>query len=85
MADENVSALLILDNQILLDTEDDSTPMVGIVTERDLCRRVLAQGMDVTQTVSQVMTHEVISLDHNAYVYEAMLAMLRNNVHHLLY
>ncbi|EEO06505.1 cyclic nucleotide-binding/CBS domain-containing protein [Vibrio cholerae] len=83
MADENVSALLILDNQILLDTEDDSTPVVGIVTERDLCRRVLAQGMDVTQTVSQVMTHEVISLDHNAYVYEAMLAMLRNNVHHL--
>ncbi|MEF1340069.1 DUF294 nucleotidyltransferase-like domain-containing protein, partial [Vibrio rotiferianus] len=30
-----------------------------------------------------VMTTEVISLDHNAYVYEAMLTMLRYNVHHL--
>lgn len=29
------------------------------------------------------MTTEVISLDHNAYVYEAMLTMLRYNVHHL--
>ncbi|MGC9552372.1 DUF294 nucleotidyltransferase-like domain-containing protein [Vibrio metoecus] len=83
MANENVSALLILDNQILHDEEDDSTPVVGIITERDLCRRVLAQGIDITQAVSQVMTYEVISLDHNAYVYEAMLAMLRNNVHHL--
>ncbi|PAR58369.1 cyclic nucleotide-binding protein, partial [Vibrio metoecus] len=83
MADENVSALLILDNQILQDEEDDSTPVVGIITERDLCRRVLAQGIDITQAVSQVMTYEVISLDHNAYVYEAMLTMLRNNVHHL--
>ncbi|KQA19737.1 cyclic nucleotide-binding/CBS domain-containing protein [Vibrio metoecus] len=83
MANENVSALLILDNQILHDEEDDSTPVVGIITERDLCRRVLAQGIDITQSVSQVMTYEVISLDHNAYVYEAMLTMLRNNVHHL--
>ncbi|ENM5880296.1 cyclic nucleotide-binding/CBS domain-containing protein [Vibrio metoecus] len=83
MADENVSALLILDNQILQDEEDDSTPVVGIITERDLCRRVLAQGIDITQAVRQVMTYEVISLDHNAYVYEAMLTMLRNNVHHL--
>ncbi|ENM5825515.1 cyclic nucleotide-binding/CBS domain-containing protein [Vibrio metoecus] len=83
MANENVSALLILDNQILHDEEDDSTPVVGIITERDLCRRVLAQGIDITQAISQVMTYEVISLDHNAYVYEAMLTMLRNNVHHL--
>ena len=29
------------------------------------------------------MTPEVISLDHNAYVYEAMMTMLRYNVHHL--
>ncbi|MGL4830148.1 MAG: DUF294 nucleotidyltransferase-like domain-containing protein [Vibrio sp.] len=83
MADENLSALLILDDRILHDTEDDSTPVVGIITERDLCRRVLAHGIDTQQAVSQVMTQEVISLDHNAYVYEAMLAMLRNNVHHL--
>ncbi len=44
---------------------------------------MLACGIDVSAPVSEVMTTEVISLDHNAYVFEAMLTMLRYNVHHL--
>ncbi|WP_394247165.1 DUF294 nucleotidyltransferase-like domain-containing protein [Vibrio profundi] len=83
MAEENVSSLLILDPDIVEDEEDDSTPVIGIITDRDLCTRVLAQGLDPNDDVSSVMTSEVISLDHNAYVYEAMLTMLRYNVHHL--
>ncbi|KIE21574.1 cyclic nucleotide-binding protein [Vibrio sinaloensis] len=83
MADENVSSLLIIDPDVLEDDEDDNNPLVGIITDRDLCTRVLAQGLDPNDDVSSVMTTEVISLDHNAYVYEAMLTMLRYNVHHL--
>ncbi|KHT47573.1 DUF294 nucleotidyltransferase-like domain-containing protein [Vibrio sinaloensis] len=83
MADENVSSLLIIDPDVLEDDEDDNNPLVGIITDRDLCTRVLAQGLDPNDEVSSVMTTEVISLDHNAYVYEAMLTMLRYNVHHL--
>ncbi|WP_159736870.1 DUF294 nucleotidyltransferase-like domain-containing protein [Vibrio atypicus] len=83
MADENVSSLLIIDPEVLDDDEDDNNPLVGIITDRDLCTRVLAQGLDPSDDVATVMTTEVISLDHNAYVYEAMLTMLRYNVHHL--
>lgn len=83
MSDENVSSLLIIDPSILKDNEDDSSPVVGILTDRDLCRRVIACGLDHASPVTEVMTSEVISLDHNAYVYEAMLFMLRYNVHHL--
>ncbi|NOI79071.1 cyclic nucleotide-binding/CBS domain-containing protein [Vibrio tubiashii] len=83
MAEENVSSLLIVDPDIAQDDEDDNNPLVGIITDRDLCTRVLAQGLDPSDEVSTVMTTEVISLDHNAYVYEAMLTMLRYNVHHL--
>ncbi|WP_114783569.1 DUF294 nucleotidyltransferase-like domain-containing protein [Vibrio tetraodonis] len=83
MADENVSSLLVIDPNILEDNEEDQSPLVGIITDRDLCTRVLAEGLDPTDPVSNVMTTEVISLDHNAYVYEAMLTMLRYNVHHL--
>ncbi|GLT20031.1 cyclic nucleotide-binding protein [Vibrio zhanjiangensis] len=83
MADENVSSLLIIDPNILEDNEEDQSPLVGIITDRDLCTRVLAEGLDPSDPVSDVMTTEVISLDHNAYVYEAMLTMLRYNVHHL--
>lgn len=83
MAEENVSSLLIIDPEVADDDEDDHNPLVGIITDRDLCTRVLAQGLDPNDDVSSVMTTEVISLDHNAYVYEAMLTMLRYNVHHL--
>ncbi|MFY2506981.1 DUF294 nucleotidyltransferase-like domain-containing protein [Vibrio pectenicida] len=83
MADENVSSLLVIDPNILEDNEEEQSPLVGIITDRDLCTRVLAEGLDPNDPVSSVMTTEVISLDHNAYVYEAMLTMLRYNVHHL--
>ena len=83
MANENVSSLLIIDPDIADDDEDDNNPLVGIITDRDLCTRVLAQGLDPSDNVASVMTTEVISLDYNAYVYEAMLTMLRYNVHHL--
>lgn len=82
MADENISALLIIDESIHINEENDNQ-IVGIITDRDLCTRVLAEGLDPQTEVSEVMSHELISLDHNAYIYEAMLAMLRCNVHHL--
>ncbi|GAL33981.1 predicted signal-transduction protein containing cAMP-binding and CBS domains [Vibrio maritimus] len=83
MADEQVSSLLIIDPEIVESDEDDGSPVVGIITDRDLCTRVLAENLDPQDEVSSVMSTDVISLDHNAYVYEAMLTMLRYNVHHL--
>ena len=81
MAEENVSAVLITDPEINTDEEDND--FVGIITDRDLCTKVLACGLDFETPVSEVMSTELISLDHNAYVFEAMLMMLRYNVHHL--
>ncbi|PJC88017.1 cyclic nucleotide-binding protein [Vibrio sp. HA2012] len=81
MADESVSAVLIIDPEI--EEGEDHSQFVGIITDRDLCTRVLAQGISPTEKVDTVMTTELVSLDHNAYVYEAMLTMLRYNVHHL--
>lgn len=81
MAEENVSAVLITDPDIDIEEEDNN--FVGIITDRDLCTKVLACGLDFETPVSEVMSTELISLDHNAYVFEAMLMMLRYNVHHL--
>lgn len=82
MAEEGVSSLLIFDPEID-DQDEDHSPIVGIITDRDLCIRVLAESLSPLNEVASVMTVELISLDHNAYVYEAMLTMLRNNAHHL--
>ena len=82
MADEGISALLICDKNIT-DDDDDNDLIVGIITDRDLCTRVLALGVSTEESVSTVMSTEPITLDHNAYVFEAMLTMLRSNIHHL--
>jgi CBS domain-containing protein len=79
MADEYQSAALINDPDIELETNG----FVGLITEHDLCSKVVAQGICIDNPVSEVMTTELISLDRNAYISEAMLIMLRYNVHHL--
>ncbi|KIF46019.1 cyclic nucleotide-binding protein [Vibrio owensii 47666-1] len=82
MAEEGVTALLIVRTQEDI-TEDDDDQLLGILTEKDLCVRVLAEGRDSDIPVSEVMSYDVVSLDYSAYVFEAMLTMLRYNVHHL--
>ncbi|MFT6927832.1 MAG: CBS domain-containing protein [Psychromonas sp.] len=82
MAEENISAVLINDPDP--DTEDElGSSFVGIITEHDLCANVIATGLSVDNPISQVMSTDLISLDHNAYIFEAMLLMLRFNIHHL--
>ncbi|MCE0492596.1 DUF294 nucleotidyltransferase-like domain-containing protein [Vibrio salinus] len=83
MAEENYSALLVLDDTTTGLDDDDNNLLVGIITDRDLCTRVLATGLSRDKNITEVMTTELISLDHNAYVYEAVLAMLRYKVNHL--
>ena len=83
MAEENATALLIVRPAEECTEDDDEDELLGILTDRDLCIRVISQGIDTNLTVSEVMTTDVVSLGYNAYVFEAMLTMLRYNVHHL--
>lgn len=75
MTEESVSCLLI--------TETDQIRPVGIMTDKDLRTRVLAVGLDVQQPVSSIMTEDPVSVEHSQLVFEAMLLMLRSNLHHL--
>lgn len=96
LADENISSVLIsnADCNLISNTNSNqptassqvyrgNQPFTGIVTEKDLCTRVLAAGLPPDTPVASVMGNEVITLDHNAYLFEALLTMLRSNVHHL--
>ncbi|WP_428603943.1 putative nucleotidyltransferase substrate binding domain-containing protein [Sedimenticola sp.] len=80
MTANHVSSVLVL-NQTQREAEDPG--LVGIITDRDLRGRVLACGVDPASSVDQIMSKQIITLDDNAYVFEAMLLMLRNNIHHL--
>ena len=82
MTDKAVSSLLVVDP--CQDREDGySFNLQGIITDRDLRERVLAKGLPMDTPVSAIISKDLITIDDSSYVFEAMLTMLRFNVHHL--
>lgn len=63
--------------------EAPSPVMVGILTDRDFRSRMVAEGLAPDTPVSQVMSPNPITLQDDDSVFEAMLCMLRHNIHHL--
>lgn len=57
--------------------------VVGIATDRDLCERVVAAGLDTARPLYQVMSSPVVGIDENAPIYEAFLLMREKNTRHL--
>ncbi|CAH9060712.1 hypothetical protein PSECIP111951_02337 [Pseudoalteromonas holothuriae] len=85
MAKEQVSSLLIYDpaKPMVDDPEEDDAQVVGLISDRDLRNKVVAQGLPYDTPVADIMTTDVVIIDSNAYVFEAMMLMLRDSVHHL--
>ncbi|PSJ46212.1 cyclic nucleotide-binding protein [Zobellella endophytica] len=78
MTGEGVSSILVTG------TDDGGEPSIaGIITDRDLRTRVLAAGLPGETPVVEVMSVEPVTLDSGQFVFEAMLTMLRYNLHHL--
>ncbi|MBD3669429.1 MAG: cyclic nucleotide-binding/CBS domain-containing protein [Gammaproteobacteria bacterium] len=73
MSRQRVSSLLVID--------DDE--LVGIVTDRDLRTRCLAEGVDPAQPISEIMSTELETISSEARAFEALLHMTRLNVHHM--
>ncbi|TNC80510.1 MAG: cyclic nucleotide-binding protein [Oleiphilus sp.] len=81
MTRERVSSLLV--TQQNPNHTDGACKVLGIVTDRDLRMRALAEELPVETPLAKIMSEELVTLDSNAYVFEAMLVMLRQNLHHL--
>lgn len=75
MTEHGVSSLVILGAP--------GQAMAGITTDRDLRTRVLAEGLALDTPVDQVMSPNPITIQADDSVFEAMLCMLRHNIHHL--
>ncbi len=73
MTDARVSSLLI----------EDGGRLIGIVTDRDLRRRVVAPGISFDAPVSSIMTKSPVTIDADRYAFEALLVMSQHNIHHL--
>ncbi|MFY0664842.1 MAG: cyclic nucleotide-binding/CBS domain-containing protein [Natronospirillum sp.] len=80
MTSERVSSLVIVTEH--MDQPADAT-MVGIITDRDLRKRVMAQGLPFETPVADIMSTDLVTVRGDQFVFDAMLTMLRYNVHHL--
>lgn len=74
MVEHNIGSILVM--------EDDK--LVGIFSERDVLKRVLAEQLDPASTaVADVMTKGVITITPDTKVEEAMLIMTDRRCRHL--
>lgn len=73
MQRENVSSLLI----------EEHGKVTGIITDRDMRNRVVANALDYATPVAAVMTANPISLDASSMAFEALVTMSRHRIRHL--
>jgi CBS domain-containing protein len=73
MRDLRVSSVLLVEQEHLF----------GLVTDRDLRNRVVAQGLDISRPVSDIATLAPMTVDGNSPAFEALLLMARHNIHHM--
>lgn len=76
MSSANISSLIVTDSNGVA---------IGIITERDLVRMVVANDADSSKIlVKDIMASPVVTIDPKSSVESAADLMLQNNVHHLL-
>jgi CBS domain-containing protein len=76
MKDNNVSSLVVVD--------DEGKPQ-GLVTERDLVRKVCINDVRTSSVTNKdIMSSPLITIDSNSSASVAVDMMLQNNIRHLL-
>lgn len=73
MSQHGISSVMLVRNGALL----------GIVTDRDLRNRVVAVGLDTSRPVCDIATLDPLTLDIERHAFDALLLMMRHNVHHV--
>lgn len=73
MLDQRVSSVLLVEQDHLF----------GLITDRDLRNRVVAQGLDIGRQVADIATLAPLTLQANSPAFEALLLMARHNIHHI--
>jgi CBS domain-containing protein len=73
MTEKGVSSILL----------SEAGKVAGILTDKDLRRRVVASRLPYDTPVRDIMTHDPIVARHDSNVAEALLIMMQRNIHHL--
>jgi CBS domain-containing protein len=63
---------------------DSQGQAVGIVTEKDFAAKVVARGLPLDLPVERIMSAPVVAVESNQMVFQALVAMLSHDIHHVL-
>ncbi len=75
MADNRVSCLFI---------QNENQNIIGYATDMTLRDNVIAKRIDVHVPIAEVMDNPIVSISHQAYLYEAVLMMFSTKTRYLL-
>ena len=68
---------------IIINQYDQNYP-IGIITERDIVRRVISDNKDPKHTkATEVMSTPLITIETNTYVYDVSVKMVKNKIRRL--
>jgi len=73
MTEQNYSCLVVLENKTC----------VGIVTDKDIRRRCVAEGLAISSNICEIMTREMNTIDIKSNAYDALMTMTSKHIHHL--
>lgn len=85
MTEHGVSCLLIVHDTASTNRSETAQTgaLAGIITDRDIRSRLVAPGLKSETSVSDIMSTNLVTIEQHQYLFEAMMLMLRHNVHHL--
>jgi len=73
MSERNVGSILIVDT--------DRRP-IGIVTDSDLRSKVVGQGRDVSELISEIMSSPVLTIDEQTTLSSMIATVMKKHLHH---
>ena len=75
MSEHNSSSIFI---------QKDGTEFVGLVTDNDLRKKVIATGFDTLRPVAEIMSSPLFTISSRALAFEALIEMMQKNIKHLV-
>jgi CBS domain-containing protein len=74
MNTENISSLFL---------KDADGQCVGVVTEKDLTKKVIAMGYGINRPVGEIMSSPIETISRQALIFEVLMTMMKTGIRHI--
>ena len=68
---------------VVINKNANMTKPAGIITDKDIRQRCVAQGLPITSLVSEIMTRDITTIDIKSNAFDALIAMTSKHIQHL--